>query len=86
MSNENSLTDWRENLTPHSIDVDGNSTCVYDEWSDERLVDGYRRNSILLREYGTDSRTIQALCAIEDRLRDRNIDPDEIVEGLDGPE
>lgn len=58
-------------------------TSEYDEWSDERLVDGYRRNSILLREYGPDDRTIHALCAIEERLRARGIDPSEIVEELD---
>jgi hypothetical protein len=55
-----------------------------DDWSDERLVDGYRRNSRLLREYGSDERTIQALCAIEERLRAREIDPDEVVAELDG--
>ncbi|MCO8243622.1 MULTISPECIES: hypothetical protein [unclassified Haladaptatus] len=64
-------------------DVGTSPASPYDEWSDERLVDGYRRNSLLLREYGIDDRTIQALCAIEERLRARDIDPDRIVEGLD---
>jgi len=68
---------------PRRIEVGGSTGPDYEEWSDQRLVDGYRRNSVLLREYGTDSRTIRALCAIEERLRARDIDPDRIVEELD---
>lgn len=37
----------------------------------------------ILREYNPDERTIRTLCAIEERLRARNIDPDHIVEGVD---
>jgi hypothetical protein len=64
------------------VDTDGARIVDYDSWSDERLVDGYRRNSRLLREYGTDRSTIYALCAIEERLRARDIDPEEIVADL----
>jgi hypothetical protein len=73
------LTDSR----PFDIDIAVSSTPEYHQWSNERVVDGYRRNSVLLREYGPDERTIRTLCAIEERLRARNIDPDHIVEGLD---
>lgn len=81
MSDENfsniCLTDSR------SFDIAVSSTPEYQEWSIERLIDGYRRNSVLLREYGSDDRTVRTLCAIEERLRTRNIDPDRIVEELD---
>lgn len=66
-----------------SFDIAVPSTPEYRRWSTERLVDGYRRNSVLLREYGSDDRTVRTLCAIEERLRTRNIDPDRIVEELD---
>jgi hypothetical protein len=70
--------------TAERVAVGGPAPAAYDEWSDERLVDGYRRNSVLLREYGADDRTVQALCAIEERLRSRGIDPEGIVEELEG--
>jgi hypothetical protein len=65
------------------VDTDGSRIADYDSWSDERLVDGYRRNSRILREYGTDRSTIHALCAIEERLRARDIDPEAIVADLE---
>jgi hypothetical protein len=68
---------------PFGIDIVVPSIPEYHQWSNERLVDCYRRNSVLLREYGPEERTIRTLCAIEERLRARNIDPDHIVEGLD---
>lgn len=74
---------WRSNPKARGIDIDESLTPNYYEWSNERLIDGYRRNSILLREYGADGRTIQALCAIEECLRARNIDPERIVKKLD---
>lgn len=54
----------------------------YRTLSDDRLLACYRRNSKLLRRSGTDYRTIQVLCAVEECLRARDIDPDEVIEGL----
>ena len=81
MAEQNTATVGPETPTNRTDSI---PTTASDDWSDERLVDGYRRNSRLLREYGSDERTIQALCAIEERLRTRGIDPDEIVAELDG--
>lgn len=66
-------------------DTNGNNPTIsaYNEWSTERLVDCYRRNSILLREYGSDERTIRVLCAVEEHLRARTIDPNRIIEGIE---
>lgn len=52
-------------------------------WSDERPVDCYRPNSVLLRKCGPDERTIRVLCTVEEHPRTRHIDPDTIIEGLD---
>lgn len=65
-----------------SVGIDESASSNYHTWSDERLIDGYRRNSILLREYNTDLRTIQTLCSIEEQLRARNIDPEKIIKDL----
>ncbi|EMA42220.1 hypothetical protein C448_11836 [Halococcus morrhuae DSM 1307] len=54
----------------------------YHVYSDDRLRQCCRRNSRLLREYGPDWRTIRTLCAVEERLRARDIDPIEIVAEL----
>lgn len=81
MTDENMPTTCRSDRRTDSIA--GCSTAEYHGWSNERLVDCYRRNSVLLREYGPDERTIRTLCAVEGRLRARNIDPDHIIEGLD---
>lgn len=83
MVDETARVSGKENRNRRRSDLGTSPTSPYDEWSDERLIDGYRRNSHLLREYGIDDRTIQTLCAIEERLRARDIDPDRIVEGLD---
>jgi len=83
MTDEETSTTRRAGPPVAGVEATGPSTAEYDEWSDERLVDGYRRNSVLLREYGTDSRTIRALCTIEERLRARGIDPDRIVAELE---
>jgi len=55
----------------------------YRSLSDDRLIACYRRNSKLLRRAGTDYRTIRVLCAVEECLRARDIDPYEVIEGLD---
>ncbi|EMA55852.1 hypothetical protein C451_04776 [Halococcus thailandensis JCM 13552] len=55
----------------------------YHAYSDDRLYECYRRNSRLLREYGSDERTIRTLCAVEEHLRARSIDPSDLVTGLD---
>ena len=51
-------------------------------YGDDRLRQCYRRNSRLLREYGPDWRTIHTLCAVEERLRARDIDPSDVVAEL----
>ena len=82
MTDENkSDTEWR---SPHTTenDFDGSKPLEYQGWSEKRLVDAYRRNSVLLREYGVDERIVRTLCAIEERLRARDIDPDSIVQEL----
>lgn len=83
MTNEDTSSIGRTDSRTFSIDIASLQTSEYHGWTTKRLVEGYRRNSILLREYGTDERTIRSLCAIEERLRARNIDPDKIVEELD---
>jgi uncharacterized protein CbrC (UPF0167 family) len=83
MTHEDSEGISRTDSRPVGVDIDSHQTPAYHDWSSERLVAGYRRNSVLLGEYGADERTIRTLCAIEERLRARNIDPDEIVEELD---
>ncbi|MFC7188936.1 hypothetical protein [Halocatena marina] len=65
-----------------SVGIDESASPHYQTWSDERLIDGYRRNSVLLREYNTDLRTLQTLCSIEEQLRARNIDPEKIIKDL----
>lgn len=55
----------------------------YPTYSDDRLRECYRRNSRLLQEYGSDERTIRTLCAVEERLRAGDIDPSDVVTGLD---
>jgi hypothetical protein len=54
----------------------------YHSYGDDRLRQCYRRNSRLLREYGPDWRTIRTLCAVEERLRARDIDPIDVVAEL----
>lgn len=54
----------------------------YRSYGDDRLRQCYRRNSRLLREYGPDWRTIHTLCAVEERLRARDIDPIDVVAEL----
>lgn len=66
-----------------SIDIAGHPPPNYHQWTNERLIDCYRRNSILLREYGPDERTIRVLCAVEEHLRARTIDPDRIIEEVE---
>lgn len=61
----------------------GSLVAEYRTLSDDRLIACYRRNSKLLRRSGTDYRTIQVLRAVEECLRARDIDPDEVIEGLD---
>lgn len=56
----------------------------YDEWSDQRLRECYRRNSELLRAYGVDERTVTVLCIVEDHLRERDIDPEAVIADLYG--
>lgn len=82
MSHDQSATSCRLETWAISHHGDNSPPSGYAEWSDDRLVDGYRRNSILLKEYGTDQRTICALLAIEECLRARGINPDEIIEEL----
>jgi hypothetical protein len=57
----------------------GHPLLDYHTYSDDRLRECYRRNSRLLREYGPDWRTIRTLCAVEERLRARDIDPIDVV-------
>jgi hypothetical protein len=83
MTNEDTPSICRTDSRPVAIGIASLQTPEYHGWSTERLAEGYRRNSVLLREYGADERTIRTLCAIEERLRARNIDPDRIVEELD---
>lgn len=56
----------------------------YGGWSDERLRSCYRRNSELLRAHGVDDRTVTVLCTVEEHLRARDIDPEEVIAGLYG--
>lgn len=83
MTDEDTQNSCLTDSHPFTVDIAASSTPEYHGWSDERLVDGYRRNSVLLREYGPDERTIRTLCTIEERLRARNIDPNQIIEELD---
>lgn len=82
MTDETPSTVQRTDSTPDG--VAGLPAVEYHEWSDECLIDCYRRNSVLLREYGADERTIRTLCAVEEHLRARDIDPDRIVGEVKG--
>ena len=82
MTDETPSAVHRTGSTPDG--VAGLPAVEYHEWTDERLIDCYRRNSVLLREYGADERTIRTLCAVEEHLRARDIDPDRIVRELEG--
>lgn len=73
----------RHDERPGRRDVD-EPAAEYGEWTDDRLVDACRRNSALLREYGADWRTIETLCTVEEHLRARNVDPNGILDELDG--
>ena len=55
----------------------------YSEYSDDRLRECYRRNNRLLQGYGVDWRTIRTLCTVEERLHARDIDSNDVIEGLD---
>lgn len=81
MNENTSDTGWKNPYTTET-NVDGVAPMEYQGWSEERLVDAYRRNSVLLREHGVDERTVQTLCAIEECLRARSIDPDPIIQEL----
>lgn len=70
-------TGWRGRGTS------GPPVSEYRELSDDRLVSCYRRNSKLLRRSGPDLQTIRVLCAVEECLRARDIDPDAVIDGLD---
>lgn len=82
MINEDISSNCWTDSRPFGIDITSLQTPEYHRWTTERLAEGYRRNSVLLQEYGADERTIRTLCAIEERLRARNIDPNHIVEEL----
>lgn len=78
---------WEESDIGHRADdgppgTPGSVVAEYRPLSDDRLIECYRRNSKLLRRSGTDYRTIKILCAVEECLRARDIDPDEVIEGL----
>lgn len=51
-------------------------------WSDQRLVDAYRRHSEVLIHYGFDLELAHSMGRIEEELRDRAIDPEQIIQEL----
>lgn len=57
----------------------------YDElqgWNDQRLVETYRRLSHDLRQRGFEEAAVDRMGRVEEELRERNIDPDEIIRDL----
>lgn len=63
-------------------DEDAQVDSDYSVWTDQRLTECYKRNSRLLREEGYDRRTGRTLCAVEEELRRRDIDPERVIEGI----
>jgi hypothetical protein len=55
---------------------------AYEQWSVDRLVEDYRRNSERLRSEGPSLELLERLCAVEERLRARGVDVDEVVRDL----
>lgn len=67
-------------------DAEGDPVADYDEahrWEDRRLIGTYRRLSHDLRQRGFDERTIHRMGCVEEELRDRDIDPDDIASEVD---
>ena len=52
-------------------------------WTDERLVETYRRLSRDIRQRGFDERTVDRMGRIETELRTRGLDPDEVAREVD---
>lgn len=76
------MGDGSADLSRGSVALPDPAARDYGEWPDARLRACYRRNSELLRAYGVDARTVAVLCAVEEHLRARDIDPDEVIADL----
>lgn len=51
-------------------------------WSDQKLVDAYRRHSEVLIHYGFDLNLAHRMGQIEEELRYRDIDPEQAIQEL----
>jgi len=60
----------------------GSSAIDFGSWSDLELMAEYERNSRLLRFDGPDPFLVDIMGQVEVELRDRGIDPEEIIAGL----
>lgn len=56
---------------------------ILNQWDDTRLIETYRRLSHDLRQQGFDEQTVHRMGCVEQELRARALNPDEIAKAVE---